>query len=103
MEPCCRYRFPGGERQTLALPYPMTLTLTLPDHPVLEELSESDLRLDLACALFAAGRISRTVAADMAGVDRNAFDAELYRRRIPSYTEEMLAQDLETLALLPQH
>ena len=34
---------------------------------------------------------------EVARVSRHVFDEALYRRRIPSYTEEMLAQDLETL------
>jgi predicted HTH domain antitoxin len=76
------------------------MTLTLPDDPALAEFSESDIRLDLACALYAAGRISRAVAARMAGMDRLAFDTELYQRRIPSYTEEMLEEDMATLSKL---
>lgn len=73
------------------------MILTLPDDPALADLSESDIRLDLACALFAAGRISRPVATRMAGVERSDFDQELVRRRIPSYTEEMLENDVATL------
>ena len=63
-------------------------------------MTEADIRLDLACALFAAGRISRSVAAGMAGMERFAFDMELVRRRIPSFTEESLAEDLATLRTL---
>ena len=73
------------------------MILTLPDDPALADMSESDIRLDLACALFAAGRISRSVAARMAGMVRFDFDMELVRRRIPSYTEEMLEEDIGTL------
>lgn len=73
------------------------MTLTLPDDPALAEIAESDIRLDLACALYAAGRISRGVAARMAGLERHAFDEELCQRRIPSYTEEMLEEDMATL------
>lgn len=73
------------------------MTLTLPDDPALADLTESEIRLDLACALFAAGRISRTVAARMAGMERFDFDRELVERRIPSYTEEMLEEDLTAL------
>jgi predicted HTH domain antitoxin len=57
---------------------------------------------DIACALFAAGRISRAVAARIAGLDSFAFDEELFRRRIPSFTEEMLEQDLAALKRLRQ-
>jgi predicted HTH domain antitoxin len=73
------------------------MILTLPDDPALADMSESDIRLDLACALFAAGRITRPVAARMAGMERYEFDQELIRRRIPSYTEEMLEEDMATL------
>jgi len=73
------------------------MILTLPDDPALAEMSESDIRLDLACALFAAGRISHSVAARTAGMERFDFDQELVRRRIPSYTEEMLDEDMTTL------
>ena len=76
------------------------MILTLPDDPALAEIAESDIRLDLACALYAAGRISRVVAARMAGMERLAFDDELYQRRIPSYTEEMLEEDMATLSKL---
>jgi predicted HTH domain antitoxin len=73
------------------------MILILPDDPALAEFAESDIRLDLACALYAAGRISRAVAARMAGMERLAFDEELFQRRIPSYTEEMLKEDMATL------
>jgi predicted HTH domain antitoxin len=76
------------------------MTLTLPDDPALAELAEGDIRLDLACALFAAGRISRSVAARMAGMEIVAFDEELSLRRIPSYTKEMIDEDLATLSKL---
>jgi hypothetical protein len=36
----------------------------------------------------------------VAGVSRLDFDEALYARRIPTFTEEMLAQDLETLRVL---
>ncbi len=80
--------------------YARRMTLTLPDDPALDGMTEADIRLDLACALFAAGRISRSVAAGMAGMERFAFDMELVRRRIPSFTEESLAEDLATLRTL---
>jgi predicted HTH domain antitoxin len=76
------------------------MTLTLPDDPALAEFSELDIRLDLACALFAAGRISRMVAARMAGMERFDFDRELAGRRIPTCTEEMLEEDIGTLRTL---
>ncbi len=77
------------------------MTLTLPDVPALQSLSEAQIKLDLACALFAAGRLSRGIAARIAGISPLAFDEELYQRKIPSYTEEMLEQDLATMASFP--
>ena len=71
------------------------VTITLPDDPALMHLDENQLRIDIACSLFAAGRISRSVAARIAGLDALPFDEELFRRKIPSYTSEMLDQDLE--------
>ena len=76
------------------------MTITLPDDPALAEMGESEITLDLACGAFAAGHISRGVAARMAGLDRLAFDQVLVARRIPSYDEDMLAQDKETLRAL---
>ena len=76
------------------------MTITLPDDPALLHLDENQLRTDLACSLFAAGRISRGVAARIADLGSLAFDEELFRRKIPSFTEEMLDQDLAALERL---
>ena len=76
------------------------MTITLPDLPALDYIGEREILLDLACGGYAAGHLSRQSAADVAGVSRYGFDQALYARRIPSFTEEMLAQDLETLRAL---
>jgi len=76
------------------------MTITLPDDPALTEMGEPEILLDLACGAYAAGHVSRGVAARMAGMDRQAFDEVLLTRRIPSYDEERFAQDLETLRAL---
>lgn len=73
------------------------MTITLPDLPALQHMAEGDILLDLACGGYAAGHLSRQAAADVAGVSRFDFDQALYSRHIPTFTEEMLAQDLETL------
>lgn len=70
------------------------MTVSLPDDPALLKLDEAELRLEIACALFAAGRISRGVGTRMAGTDRATFDHALFVRHIPSYTSAMLDQDL---------
>jgi len=76
------------------------MTITLPDSPALAAIGEAEIRIDLACGAYAAGHLSRQLAADVAGISRHDFDTALHARRIPSYTEEMLAQDLETLRVL---
>jgi predicted HTH domain antitoxin len=76
------------------------MTITLPDVPALASLGEEEIRIDLACGAYAAGHLSRQLAADVAGVSRYDFDQALHVRRIPSYTEEMLTQDLKTLRVL---
>ena len=70
------------------------MTVTLPDDPALQHLDEAQVRLDLACGMFASGRASRGVCARIAGLDRAVFDETLYVRHLPSYTSEMLEQDL---------
>lgn len=77
--------------------YAWGMTITLPDLPGLRDIAEGDILLDLACGAYAAGRLSRQLAAEVAGVSRHAFDEALYQRRISTYSEEMLQQDLETL------
>ena len=76
------------------------MTITLPDDPALASLGERGILLDLACGAYAAGHLSRQSAADVAGVSRLHFDEALYARHIPTYTEEMLAQDMETIRAL---
>lgn len=76
------------------------MTITLPDDPALQDFTEEDIRLDLACALFAAGRISRPIAARMAGLERHEMDKELFSRKISGFTQETLEADLATLATL---
>jgi predicted HTH domain antitoxin len=76
------------------------MIITLPDDPAISAMTEDEIRLDLACGAFAAGHVSRSVAARMAGLGSRDFDEILFARRIPSFTEEMLTEDLETLRTL---
>ena len=73
------------------------MTLTLPDDPALGQLTAAELRLGLACGLYASGQVSRNVAARISGLERLAFDEALFDRNIATYTTEMLAQDLQAL------
>jgi predicted HTH domain antitoxin len=70
------------------------MTLTLPDDPALGQVTGEDLRLGLACGLYASGQVSRNVGARIASLDRMEFDEALFQRNIASYTPDMLAEDL---------
>ena len=62
--------------------------------------TQEELRLELACALYACGRVGKIVGAELAGVDFFMFQRALSERQIPTYTDEMLASDVETLKKL---
>ena len=76
------------------------MTITLPDIPDASQLAPAELRLELGCALYARGRVGKIAAAELAGVDYFTFQRELEVRGIPLYTEQMLADDLQTLRTL---
>jgi predicted HTH domain antitoxin len=76
------------------------MTLTLPDVPAVTRRSEAELRLELACALYAQGKISRVTGADIAGVDFFTFQGALGDRGIPIYTRKMLEEDMAALEKL---
>jgi len=76
------------------------MTITLPDLPENSRLQPDELRLELACALYARGRIGKVAASEMAGVDFFTFQRALQERGVSLYSEEMLADDLRTLATL---
>jgi predicted HTH domain antitoxin len=58
------------------------MILTLPDEPGLALFREEQLRLELACALYSSRGIAKGVAARLAGMELDAFEAELYSRGI---------------------
>ena len=76
------------------------MTLTLPDIPAATRRSEAELRLELACALYAQGKISRVAGAELAGVDFFTFQGALGERGIPIYTQKMLDEDMAALQKL---
>ena len=76
------------------------MTVTLPDIPDVSQLVPSEVRLELRCALYARGRVGKIAAAELAGVDFFTFQRALEERGIPLYTEQMLADDLQTLRTL---
>lgn len=62
-------------------------------------LSEAELRLELAVALFQAERLTLARASRLCGLPRLEFQRELARRRIPvHYTTDELDEDVRTLA-----
>lgn len=76
------------------------MTIELPDAVAAEGFTPDELRLELACALYARGRIGKISGAEMAGVDLFSFQRALRDRQIPLYDEKMLADDLKTLGTL---
>jgi predicted HTH domain antitoxin len=76
------------------------MTLTLPDHPATRQISDLELRTELACALFARGRITALAGAEIAGLAYGEFLDALRERGISRYTEAMLAEDITSLNTL---
>ena len=76
------------------------MTLTLPDAVEKAHLSPEEIRLELACALFARGRLSRVGATELSGVDFFSFQRALGERGISIVTEQMLDDDLKALETL---
>lgn len=73
------------------------MTIELPDGPENERLTPEEIRLELACALYARGRLGKVAATEMAGVDFFTFQRALGERGVPLYTEQMLASDIQSL------
>ena len=71
------------------------MTLTLPDLP---SITDDELRLELACALYGSRRLARGMAAKVAGVDDDAFEKALQVRGITNgYKMADLESDFVTL------
>ena len=73
------------------------MQIDLPDLPTGEQLTPAEIRLELACALYARGRIGKVAATELAGVDFFTFQRALGERGIPLYTQQMLASDIQSL------
>lgn len=76
------------------------MPLTIPDDLLAEAgLNERDARIEIACRLYDAGKLSMPAATRWAGLTRTQFEEELLRRQLPICrpTREDLKQDLETL------
>lgn len=66
------------------------------------KMDERDAKIEIACRLFDAERLSLPAAARFAGLSRAAMEGELRRRQIALYrpTLEDLRQDLAVLETL---
>ena len=75
------------------------MSLTIPD-ALLEHagLSEAEGKLEIACRLFAAGKLSKSSATHWLGLSRTEFEDELLKRDLPLtiYTAKHLEQDLKS-------
>ena len=67
-----------------------------------EEVFLTQLKVDAACKLFTAGRLSSGYAASLLGITRRAFFDLLQQHHLPvvHYTEDDFIQDLQTLRTL---
>ena len=64
-------------------------------------LSEEQLRLEIACRIYAAELWSRQEACKFAGLgDLFEFDRELVRRKLPTFTDKRFDEENETLEKL---
>jgi len=76
------------------------VTLELSDHET-RNLTPEELRLELACALYARGRLRAVGGAHLASVDLFSFQGALKERGIPrKYTMQDLHDDMEAMKTL---
>jgi predicted HTH domain antitoxin len=76
------------------------MILELPDERLPAESSPEMLRLELACALYARGKLGKIGAAELAGVSLRDLMAALAERGVETYTLEMLERDETNLERL---
>ena len=76
------------------------MTITLPDVTAAPHLAPDEVRLEPGCALRARRPLGKAAATELAGVDFVTFQRALEERGIPLYTEQMLADDHQSLRTL---
>ncbi len=76
------------------------MTIEIPEIDAVCRLAPEELRLELACALYARGLVGKVAGAELAGIDIFGFQRSLGERGIASYTEQMLEEDLGSLTSL---
>ena len=80
------------------------MILTLPDMPATTSLTADELKLELACALYARGKIGKIAGAELAGIDFFTFQKALGERQVSTYRLEDLEREIATLnQLFPDH
>ncbi len=80
------------------------MTLMIPDSPVPAGMTPKELLLELACALYARGKITKVRGAEIAGVDFFTFQGALGEREISTYTDDDVNQEIGTFnRLFPNH
>ncbi len=74
------------------------MTLHLPDIPAAMRMTEAELRLELACALYGQGKVSAVGGSHLAGIDVVTFQGALVERGIPrNYSVRDLHDDVAAL------
>jgi predicted HTH domain antitoxin len=76
------------------------MELTIPDELLRQtNLTEREMKIEIACRLFDAEKITLPQAGKLAGLERIDMEEELFRRKIPIYrpTVEDLLRDVEAL------
>lgn len=79
------------------------MALMIPDEWLAEAgIDELEVRVEIACRLYDAGRLSFAQAIRWSGLTRTGFEEALLDRSLPVYrpTSDDLQQDLETLERL---
>ncbi len=76
------------------------MTIELPEIKAVKHLSPAELRLELACALYARGLLGKVAGVQLAGIDFFSFQRCLSERGVPMYSEQMLDEDVANLKAL---
>ena len=72
----------------------------LSDQAVQRRQSPGELRIELACARFARGKLGKARGAEVPGVELISFHRALGARQMESYTVAVLESDLRNLRKL---
>ena len=79
------------------------MPLLIPDETLRDaKMTEAEARVEIACRLFDAGRLSLPAAGKLAGLDRNAMEEQLRTRFIPVFrpTIDDVLHDVKSLEQL---